>query len=211
MSKKKDDSFWLGYSDLMTSMFFVFLVLFVITTVQLKNRIDATESQLEKIKEIEAATENLDSAYFEYIKEYKKHKLKISVNFKVGSADFNNISKDTQYQLKEAGHSIANLISAQAEKGVQYMVIIEGQASNLNDKYAYNYELSYNRALALKKFWENNGVIFDQMCEVLISGSGDGELSGTGLMRETNESENQRFLIHIVPKYGEILKNDNEL
>ena len=80
---------------------------------------------------------------------------------------------------------------------------IEGQASK--DGYAYNYELSYQRALSLKKFWEDNGLNFnDKNCEVLICGSGDGRLSGTGLMRESKEVLNQRFLIHILPKPGKI-------
>ena len=83
------------------------------------------------------------------------------------------------------------------------MLIIEGQASR--DKSIYNYELSYQRALSLKKFWEANGVSFnDKNCEVLICGSGDGRLSGTGLMREKTEVLNQRFLIHILPKPGKI-------
>ena len=65
--------------------------------------------------------------------------------------------------------------------------------------------MSYQRALSLKKFWEDNGVSFnDKNCEVLICGSGDGRLSGTGLMREKIEVLNQRFLIHILPKPGKI-------
>ena len=57
----------------------------------------------------------------------------------------------------------------------------------------------------VKKFWDNNNIHFDRdNCEVLISGSGDGRLSGTGLMRELEEKANQRFLIHILPKPGQI-------
>lgn len=84
---------------------------------------------------------------------------------------------------------------------IQYLLIIEGQASK--DDYKENYELSYQRALSLKRFWEQYGIHFaDKNCEVLICGSGDGKLSGTGLMREQKEVLNQRFLIHILPKPG---------
>ena len=38
-------------------------------------------------------------------------------------------------------------------------------------------------------------------------GNGDGKLSGTGFMREKNESDNQRFLIHILPKTSIPKKN----
>ena len=93
--------------------------------------------------------------------------------------------------------------------GIQYLLIIEGQASK--DAYSQNYELSYKRAYSLKKFWEKGGIQFtDQNCEVLICGSGDGKQSGTGLMRETNEKLNQRFLIHILPKPGVIEKVTNQ-
>ena len=93
--------------------------------------------------------------------------------------------------------------TTQSNPHIQYLLIIEGQASK--DGYAYNYELSYQRALSLKKFWEDNGLNFnDKNCEVLICGSGDGRLSGTGLMRESKEVLNQRFLIHILPKPGKI-------
>lgn len=60
--------------------------------------------------------------------------------------------------------------------------------------------MSYQRALALIRFWiEDSGIAFGENCEILISGSGDGSLN-THSMRESKERENQRFLIHILPK-----------
>lgn len=86
------------------------------------------------------------------------------------------------------------------------MLIVEGQASR--DPYLYNYELSYQRALALMRFWvEQKGISFENNCEILISGSGDGKLD-THSMRESVETENQRFLIHILPK--NIFESTNE-
>ena len=209
MKKKKESYFWASYSDLMTSLFFIMLVLFVLTIALLHRRMveiegerKATEKQLNKITEVQKATENIDTKYFEYRPEYKKHILKISVWFNSGSSDMNNIETNTQQQLKGAGESIKNLIDKYLSDGIQYLLIIEGQASK--DLYGGNYELSYERALALKRFWENNRILFGDNCEVLISGSGDGKLSGTGFMREMREIDNQRFLIHIVPKYGTI-------
>ncbi len=216
MKEKKESYFWASYSDLMTSLFFVMLVLFVLTIALLHKRmveIDkerklaeieriATEKELNKIKEVQKATENIDPKYFDYRSEYKKHILTISVWFSAGSADINNISNDTQLELKNAGQSIQRFINKNAKDGIQYLLIIEGQASR--DWYSRNYELSYERALALKRFWDNNEISFGSSCEVLISGSGDGKLSGTDFMREKDEKTNQRFLIHIVPKYGTI-------
>ncbi len=214
MKAKKESFFWASYADLMTSLFFVMLVLFVLTIVLLHKKMveievdrKATQAQLDKIKEVEKATQNIDAKYFEYRPQYKKHILKISVWFNGGSSNMNNINSATLQELIQAGESIQRLISENSQDGIQYLLIIEGQASK--DLYSLNYVLSYERALALKIFWESNGVNFGNSCEVLISGSGDGKLSGTNFMRESQESSNQRFLIHLVPKYGTISTKDS--
>lgn len=215
MKAKKESYFWASYSDLMTSLFFVMLVLFVLTIALLHKRMveiederKATQAQLDKINEVQKATQNIDAKYFDYRSEYKKHILKISVWFASQSSSLDNISSSTLQELKEAGKSIERFIALNSRDGIQYVLIIEGQSSK--DAYSKNYELSYERALALKQFWEENGINLGANCEVLISGSGDGKLSGTGLMREKEESANQRFLIHIVPKYGTIASSEHE-
>lgn len=110
------------------------------------------------------------------------------------------VSTDKEAQLRQlaaAGREIRDFLKNHSEN--QYILIIEGQASK--DNFLYNYELSYQRALALMRFWiEDSRITFGSNCEILISGSGDGKLD-THSMRETNdERENQRFLIHILPK-----------
>jgi len=199
LKQKKESYFWTSFSDLMTSLFFVMLVLFVLTIILLHNRIRATEEQLEKIREIEEAVNRIDTAYFEYSDIYKKHILKIRVNFPVGISDINVIDPQTKEDLVSAGRSIQRTLEriSQEHPEIQYLLIIEGQASR--DMYRGNYELSYRRALALRRFWEENAVDFGVNCEVLIAGSGTG-----GTMREAYERLNQRFLIHIIPKPGMI-------
>ncbi|MBP8966542.1 MAG: hypothetical protein KBG33_03995 [Paludibacteraceae bacterium] len=194
---KKESFFWTSYSDLMTSLFFVMLVLFILTIVILHQGMKATKAQIDKINEIEEAVNKIDSTYFEYNKVYKKHILKIMVNFPIGVSDINVIDSHTQNELIEAGRSIQSTlekISREYPK-IQYLLVIEGQASK--DNYSRNYELSYERALALRRLWSDNNIDFGDNCEVLISGSGIG-----GSMRENEERLNQRFLIHIVPKPG---------
>ncbi len=206
MSKpKKESFFWTSYSDLMTSLFFVMLVLFVLTIALLHRKMvdieterKATQAQLDKIQEIEEAVNRIDSSYFDYNKVYKKHVLKIRVNFPIGVSNIGVIDDYTQNELKKAGRSIQNSLKkiSQEYPDIQYLLVIEGQASK--DNYIHNYELSYKRALALHDFWNSNNIDFGKNCEVLISGSGIG-----GNLREKNdESKNQRFLIHIVPKPG---------
>ena len=153
--------FWASYADLMTSLFFIMLTLFVLTVVMLKKQAEATETELNKIREIQNAVSNIDSTYFEYNEKHKKHILKIDVSFQTGSADISNINDSILVQLRNAGDTIQSFIQKTYEKyvGVQYLLIIEGQASK--DRFLFNDELSYKRALALKKFWQESSIIFD--------------------------------------------------
>lgn len=199
MAVKKESFFWTCYSDLMTSLFFIMLVLFVLVIVLLHKRMDATEAQLEDIKKVEQSTTDLSEKYFKYRPDYKKYVLNISIQYPKGKSDLNDILGDKESKLdllKSAGIEIQQFLMNHSEN--QYLLIIEGQASK--DHYTYNYELSYQRALALIRFWiEDSGITFGENCEILISGSGDGSLN-THSMRESEERENQRFLIHILPK-----------
>ena len=91
----------------------------------------------------------------------------------------------------------------------QYLVIVEGQASADSEVLTdYNYNLSFQRALSLVKFWATNpNVKFsDKNCELQIAGSGDGRLSAK-TMREPVNEKNQRFLIYIIPKRFYLIEN----
>jgi len=233
MSKKnsKGALFWTSYSDLMTTLFFVMLVLFIVVTIamgrivqnnkvvidelahlrNLKDSIEnlhdvivANEQAVNKIKEIEKSIENIDHNWFEYKPQYKKHMLKIDVTFETGQSDITNIPLETREDLYQAGLAIERFLNkAEKEFGesVEYLLIIEGQASN--DGYSRNFELSYERALALYKYLKENRSLDlkRKNCEVLISGSGT---QGTMRALPDNGSNktNQRFLIHILPKPG---------
>lgn len=199
---KKDNIFWVGYSDLMTSLFFVMLVLFVVTVGYLKFNLDATREQLEKIQELQTSVQQLPEKYFEYQPEYKRFKLNREIQFGTYSSEFDK--KEYGKYLIDVGVSITSLISELKDKekfkkfDIKYLVVIEGMASK--DSYDKNFELSYERALSLYKFWKSKGIVFNpKECEVQISGS------GTEGIREYSgkfEYKNQQFLIHIIPKMG---------
>ncbi|MDE6272032.1 MAG: OmpA family protein [Muribaculaceae bacterium] len=205
MSKKQESYFWTSYSDLMTSLFFVMLVLFVLACAMLKNKIDevekqkeATEKELAKIREIEESIQAIDPKFFEYNSTYKKHILKINVQFQKRSADISDIPDSKQKELIAAGRSISRFLQRSSED-VKYLLVIEGQASN--DNYPLNDELSYNRANSLKHLWSQNNIDFGNKCEIIVCGSGK-----EGVMRSqpdnASNEKNQRFLIHIIPKPG---------
>lgn len=217
MKNKKESFFWTSYSDLMTSLFFIMLTLFVLVIVLLHKRMEATEQQLEEIKKVEASTRELDkSEYYSYRKEYKKYVLNVVCYFAELKSSLNDLQTDTE-KLKNAGIEIQKFLHRNSSN--HYLLIIEGQASRNSIKQTdMNYRLSYERALTLMKFWKDVCHIdFGTNCEIQIAGSGDGrynfgftngennerfrELNAT-LMRErgVDEYKNQRFIIHIMPK-----------
>lgn len=214
MAQKQESYFWTSYSDLMTSLFFVMLVLFVLACTMLKNKVDeaekqkdATEKELAKIKEIEESIEAIDPKFFEYNSIHKKHILKIIVQFKKNSSDISDIPSEQQLELIKAGRSISDFLKNSSED-VRYLLIIEGQSSK--DNFPGNDVLSFNRANSLKQFWATRQIDFGSKCEVIVSGSGQ-----DGVMRSLPDNafneKNQRFLIHIIPKPGVIDRIETEI
>ena len=202
MTKRRESFFWTSYSDLMTSLFFIMLVLFVLVIVLLYKRMEVTQNQLDEIRRVVESTKDLDSTYFEYRDGYKKYVLKIAVEFPKGKSVLTDVGNDKLEPLYNAGRVIQQFLKNHRDH--QYLLIVEGQASK--DNYMYNYELSYQRALGLMRFWmQDRGLDFGENCEIQIAGSGDGLLN-TRSMREMNERQNQRFLIHILPK--NVIKDD---
>lgn len=222
MKRKKESFFWTSYSDLMTSLFFIMLTLFVLTIVLLNRRMQATATELAAIKEVVNSTKELDkSDKFDYRPEYKKYVLNVKCFFPQLKYDLIYL-EDKKEELNDAGVEIKDFL--QKNKANQYVLIIEGQASRNSSKQTdQNYSLSYQRALTLMKFWKDVCHIdFGENCEIQIAGSGDGRYNfgytGTEeddsrpserfkkldnlLMRERgiNEEQNQRFVIHIIPK-----------
>lgn len=216
MARKKESFFWTSYSDLMTSLFFIMLTLFILVIVLLHKRMETTEKQLEEIKKVEASTKELGrSQYYAYKPEYKKYVLNVKCFFQESKSSLIDLETDTA-SLHKAGMEMEQFLSRNDNK---YLLIIEGQASRNSIKQTdLNYSLSFQRALTLMKFWKDICHIdFGANCEIQIAGSGDGrynfgytggeetsrfdELDKT-LMRERGdkEVENQRFVIHIIPK-----------
>ncbi len=160
-----------------------------------RGRLLVMEEEYKKLQEIQKAIENLDSRYFVYQPQHKRHVLKKEVHFPAGKSEIGTAYKAF---LSEAGRALQRMIlQLDPKDNIKYLVVIEGMASQ--DNYAKNYELSYNRALSLYQFWADMGIQFDpRRFEVMISGSGVG---GVG-RNQANESMNRRFLLQIVPKIG---------
>ena len=207
--KSKDSSFfWPSFTDLMTSLFFIMLVLYVLTYLKMTNerRIiekekKVTEEQLQKIKEIQKALGALPSKYFIYNDEHKKHILNVNVNFNSGSASMMDLSVETRVKIRDAGKELERILrdSLPLDQNIKYLLVIEGQASRDDDP--LNDKLSYSRAIALRNFWFGSkpANIVLPNCEVIIAGSGQ-----YGVPRDTPDiaPKNQRFMITVIPKIG---------
>lgn len=214
MKGKQSHLFWASYADLMTALFIVMLVLFVLSYSLFKQRqgeLEVLASQYQKIREIEAALEALEGKYFAFDSLNRRHELKIEIAFTSGSAD---IAPQYHEPLRQAGQTLTRTIrSIQTEQPVRYLVIIEGMAARYPagdprntrpDVVQETYNLSYQRALRLFQFWESAGVTFDpRRMEVIIAGSG---YFGAGRYQGRQEYRNKRFLIQIIPKIGIIEK-----
>lgn len=218
MKPKRESFFWTSYSDLMTSLFFIMLVLFILAVLLQHNQLvkigkekEATEEQYRKIKEIEESTKKINPKYFQYDEEFKRHTLKhIYVKFNRGKFNIEEIPQSERDKLVQAGKAIQKFLEDAREneitQNVQYLIIVEGQSSKdgyNTDNFHNNDVLSYQRALALVNFWKLKGIDLeeDPSCEVLVSGSGQ-----RSKFREKpdgpNNEKNQRFVIHIIPKPG---------
>ena len=91
-------------------------------------------------------------------------------------------------------------------QNVSYILVFAGSASKTGVE-DHNYELSYKRAWELWKYWKNDKLInfedskYNGLIDLQISGNGWG---GIGRLPEEQEENNQRFLIQIFPKIGDI-------
>jgi hypothetical protein len=255
---KKQGFFWVGYSDLMTTLFFVMLVLYVISFTLYKkqvadinkknkklekviNDLDATNQELNKTKKkllieaekgkiIDIVEENLkplkENTYlFKYEPSYKRFTLAFDVKFKIGEVKLKNDKIEnystTIKKINSAGHELKNIIDNLARnkitnpklKDVSYLVIIAGYASHLpgNNQYT-EFERSYKRAYYLWEYWKQKGIDFEDekfkgLIDLQIAGNGWGGIGRFPLSSVNDyvsEKKNQRFIIQIVPKIGEI-------
>jgi len=219
--KESRDFFWPSYVDLMTALFLTMLVLFVLSFKRFKDKeigLQQANAQLKvqllekrKLDEIKAALKRLESNYFEYNAAYKRYELKFPVTFAPKS---DVLPVEAQLPLVKAGRFLLSQMQEPALKtdNVQYLIVVEGRAAkdlrypatdphNLDGPAVR--QLSYSRALAVIRLWEQAGLRFPGNLEVVAAGSG---FRGAGRYTGSQEALNKRFIIQIQPKIGSIGK-----
>lgn len=218
---KKSSIFWISYSDLMTSLFFIILVLFVLSMgyLNLKNienekliaelkknqsGLIKEKERLERLLNMEKQFEPLikDSGFY-YLPECKKFVVRDLMGIEIFEPDMVEIKEEYKELTKKAGKKIEKFLEKlyQENKELSYLLVIEGNMANDYKKSKPIdrpdfYLKSYQRALAVYNLWIANGINFRKYnVEVLLCGSG---LSG--LCRDPIEENNKRFSIQIIPK-----------
>lgn len=224
--KKDKNYFWVGYSDLMTTLFFLML-LCAIFSIKYSRDLSKEIVVLKKEKEIiETVQKNIEKLkdkkeLFVYDTKYKRYTLKFDVQFRSGRSNVDRFDIKhfgyTQNKLNQAGKELKKLIDNLAYlkqfddsyKNVSYIIVVAGSASRTGgvDR---NYSLSYQRAYSLYKYWRDHlGIDFDaekyhDLIELQIAGNGTGGVGRVVTNGKSYNRKNQRFIINIIPKLGEL-------
>jgi hypothetical protein len=215
---KHKDPFWTSYSDLMTSLFFVMLVLFIICLVKVggmngelrkayKEAI-ADKKDLENILQLEDQFKVLSqSSSLEYDSIRKMFYAKDFQEKEIFYSNDDKIKPEYHSVVDTVGYDLLQILqSLNQNEAFKYQMVIEGNAAikwenlksgNYDPDNVDMYHLSYNRALALYLYWKNKGIDFRKYnTEVIIAGSGF-----NGINRDDKvEDYNKRFIIQIIPK-----------
>ncbi|GAA4500986.1 hypothetical protein GCM10023172_22160 [Hymenobacter ginsengisoli] len=222
MNPNRRDFFWPSYVDLMTALFLVMLVLFVLSykrfqdkqvgLEQAKAKLEVQLKEKKKLDEIRAALARLeDPRYFVYNQRYKRYELNFPVEFQAQRYD---LPAEARQPLIQAGRFLLKQMEAlDRADNVQYLVVVEGRAAknpNLPDTDPRNLDgaavrqLSYNRAMEVIRLWESAGLHFPANLELVAAGSGFKGVGRYTGFRE--EAKNKRFIIQIQPKIGSLGK-----
>lgn len=220
----KKSLFWTSYSDLMTSLFFAMLVLFVVVVVamgtanrelvvakqQLEEALKRAEITIEQQNQVLRLQEQFQTLASSTSLDYDEEKRMFYAKDFVGIEIFepNEAVIKTEYleKVDQVGKDIKNIIDSlkQSSSNFKFQLVIEGTAaipykqlrSGTYSKDNYDmYILSYQRALALYKHWQHLN-FRDGNTEIIIAGSGF-----NGINRDNRlEDNNKRFIIQIIPK-----------
>ena len=216
-SDNKKSLFWTSYSDLMTSLFFAMLVLFVVVVVamgavnkQLKEALNRAEITIEQQNQVLRLQEQFQtlagSTSLDYDEDKRMFYAKDFVGIEIFQPNEAEIKQEFINKVDEVGADIKNIIDSlnKANSNFKYQLVIEGTAAipykelraGTYNKDNYDmYLLSYRRALALYKRWQHLN-FRESNTEIIIAGSGFNGINRDKVI----EDNNKRFVIQIIPK-----------
>lgn len=210
LSEKNKDFFWPSYVDLMTGLFAIVLVLFVLSfklfkdkekeiTAE-KDKYQVLAKQYERIQKIDEQIQALEgTGSFIYDEKYKRFLVKDFIGAEIFEREQFVIKPQFLSAAIKAGNDIKILINSfSSNENLKFLVLIEGSCAygeGMNKQSDGTYVLSYRRALALHRLWQDRLIFDPKKTEIIVSGSG---FFGVG--RDSKEENNKRFLIQIIPK-----------
>ena len=204
MDGNNNGAFWPSYVDVMTTLFAIMLVLFVVSFGRFKmkereqketmNMLQALVDEYENIITVYSTVGAIDSTdYFDYDKTYLKHLFTIDVEYQPKEYRIDrlrldvtnpNAAEQKRRDVIEAGNLVKNTIlklenNESINDNIKFLVVIEGQSSKVKfdeGDWRNNYTLSYLRARFINEFWKENGIDIEAIprCELILSGSGEG-------------------------------------
>jgi len=204
---KNNNFFWIGYSDLMTSLFFIMLVLFVVTVGYLKHVQGTLIIENERLKRLLKLEEQFkpleEDGDFYYLPNCKKYIVKELMGIEIFKPNEIAIKEEYLNKTIQVGKKIEAFLGKLHNNNpdLTYLLVIEGNMANtwdqsINTDDNWGYVTSYSRALSVYKHWLRNGIDLRKYnVEVLLCGSGF-----NGLCRDNIEEYNKRFSIQIIPK-----------
>lgn len=220
MARRADNgSFWLSYSDLMTSMFFIMLVLFMVCVVKMANtnnylraataeatgRAEEAENILHLSEQFEELSRSTRLAYDDERRTFYARDFR---GVEIFQSESDVIKPEYMAKVDSVGFDLDDILRRLNERNSTfcYQLVIEGNAAiwwedrrsgNYNPDDEAMYFLSYRRALALYRRWREKGIDLRRYnTEILIAGSGF-----NGINRDQRwEDNNKRFVIQIIPK-----------
>lgn len=216
MDGKTPGHFWPSYVDIMTTLFAIMLVLFVVSFCRFKitnGKLGVLVDEYRDIIDVYSTVGAIDSTkYFKYEEQYLKHLFQVDVEFQEKQYSMYRLRLDLtdraaadkkRADVLEAGKIIKRTIERIEQQetkedhknNIKFLVVIEGQASKVmfdDSDWMNNYTLSYLRAQFLDKFWKSNGIDLEAIpkCELIISGSGE---RGVPRIDPDEDSLHQRY------------------
>ena len=230
MSKKKHDFFWPSYADLMTSLFFIMLVLFVLTVMMLKSEQknlitekkeaeklkveaeiakDVFEVEATKFQEIKKIDNQLNSlkenSIFEYLEECNKYIVKAFKGKSIFPPKSAEIKQEYRQELIKVGIEIKKMLYTQNKNNnTDYFLIIEGNVAI--DKRPYAKPTDPHNINGYEISYKR-ALAVDELWRKnnidLRQYGAEYLMAGSGFSgrcRDKTEDNNKRFFIQIIPK-----------
>jgi outer membrane protein OmpA-like peptidoglycan-associated protein len=192
---------------MMTSLFFIMLVLFILTVGYLLHVQKGLKMTIEQQKQLLNLNKQFkpleESGYFHYLPRCKKYIVKDLMGHEIFKPEETTIKPRFRKSTLEAGKRIMQFLERlnRSNPSLSYLLVIEGNTANTYDRQYdknnnWGYITSYKRALAVYNLWQAHDIDLRQYnAEIMLCGSGF-----NGLCRAKKEKNNKRFSIQIIPK-----------